>query len=309
MHSHNNTAGKITLYLLSIISLLNPHLTVGDSDIRTIQEEMIDMTANSDLEQYRTAAEKGNAEAQNRLGLLFYKGEGVKQDYAKALAWFQASANQGNKDAQYHLGLMYYFQMTMSGNQDEKALVYFKKAAQQGHKKAKFAIGMMHYYGNASDGASNYAKAMHWIKLAASQGSPLAQNQIGVMYETGKGVAKQPAEAKYWYQKSAEQGCRDGINNLARLEKQAPMAIKLSNIEPISNNPNNEGIQQTLSSSFNGKNLCYKQCKLEYNRCTGSCGAFQFLGLLAALAGDGRLASSGNCSACGKYLSTCTNQC
>ncbi|MGN6843432.1 tetratricopeptide repeat protein, partial [Neisseria sp. P0021.S006] len=41
------------------------------------------------------AAEQGNAKAQFSLGKMYYKGEGVRQDYAQAVQWYRRAAEQG----------------------------------------------------------------------------------------------------------------------------------------------------------------------------------------------------------------------
>jgi hypothetical protein len=53
-------------------------------------------------------AQQGDAEAQNKLGALYYKGEGVTQDYKQAAYWAQKAAEQGRTDAQVNLAIMYY---------------------------------------------------------------------------------------------------------------------------------------------------------------------------------------------------------
>ena len=40
---------------------------------------------------------------------LFYNVEGVEKNYSEALGWYMSSANQGNADAQYNVGLCYYY--------------------------------------------------------------------------------------------------------------------------------------------------------------------------------------------------------
>lgn len=54
-------------------------------------------------------AELGNVDAQYYLGGLYYKGEGVGQNYAKAVEWFSKSADQGNPKAQTDLAQCYLF--------------------------------------------------------------------------------------------------------------------------------------------------------------------------------------------------------
>jgi uncharacterized protein len=38
---------------------------------------------------------------------VYDNGRGVKQDYKKAIEWYEKSANQGNTKAQFNLGIMY----------------------------------------------------------------------------------------------------------------------------------------------------------------------------------------------------------
>ncbi|MEY0773179.1 tetratricopeptide repeat protein [Escherichia coli] len=53
------------------------------------------------------AAEKGDAGAQTLLGMMYYFGDGAKQDYHNAFQWFEKSAKQGNANAQVSLGVKY----------------------------------------------------------------------------------------------------------------------------------------------------------------------------------------------------------
>ena len=51
----------------------------------------------------RKAAERGFAEAQNNLGLMYVLGRGVTQDDVEAVKWFRRAADQGYAAAQYNL--------------------------------------------------------------------------------------------------------------------------------------------------------------------------------------------------------------
>jgi uncharacterized protein len=57
--------------------------------------------------QQRKLAEQGNSDAQHNLGNMYRKGQGVPQDYAKAVEWYGKAAEQGYANAQYNLGVMY----------------------------------------------------------------------------------------------------------------------------------------------------------------------------------------------------------
>ena len=59
------------------------------------------------LKEFRALAEQGGAEAQNNLGWMYERGQGVLQDYAEAIRWYRMAAEQGNAGGQYNLGLMY----------------------------------------------------------------------------------------------------------------------------------------------------------------------------------------------------------
>ena len=52
------------------------------------------------LQLWRPLAEKGHAEAQHSLGIMYAKSRGVPQDYAAAHMWFTLAAAQGFEDAQ-----------------------------------------------------------------------------------------------------------------------------------------------------------------------------------------------------------------
>jgi TPR repeat protein len=55
----------------------------------------------------RHAAEKGDPNAQLKLGLMYLNGEGVAQNNFEAAKWVRKSAEQGNAEAQFYLGLGY----------------------------------------------------------------------------------------------------------------------------------------------------------------------------------------------------------
>jgi len=55
----------------------------------------------------RTLAEKGDAEAQFRLGNLYAEGKAVSNDFTEAAKWFHKAAEQGYVQALYTLGVIY----------------------------------------------------------------------------------------------------------------------------------------------------------------------------------------------------------
>ncbi len=55
----------------------------------------------------KVLAEKGDAQAQYNLGVMYERGDGVPRDFKKAVKWFRKAAEQEFADAQYNLGVMY----------------------------------------------------------------------------------------------------------------------------------------------------------------------------------------------------------
>lgn len=51
------------------------------------------------LRLWKPLAEQGNARAQNNLGFMYANGDGVAQDYVKALTWWNIAAIDGVADA------------------------------------------------------------------------------------------------------------------------------------------------------------------------------------------------------------------
>ncbi|MCL2312838.1 MAG: hypothetical protein FWC41_10215, partial [Firmicutes bacterium] len=47
------------------------------------------------------AAMQGDKAAQVNLGICYYKGEGVAQNYKKAAEWYERAASKGSIEAQY----------------------------------------------------------------------------------------------------------------------------------------------------------------------------------------------------------------
>ena len=86
-------------------------LASGQSEEKIQYNEALDAARQRDItfaiEQWRTLAKKGYADAQYRLGVLCRTGNTVKKDFTKAFQWFKRAAEQGHADAQYNLGMMY----------------------------------------------------------------------------------------------------------------------------------------------------------------------------------------------------------
>lgn len=144
-----------------------------------------------------------NPETQYTIGMSYFEGNLLAQDYAKAVEWFQKAADQGHIGGQYMLGVCYYHGYGVGQNY-ATAAEWLRKAAEQGYAWAQHDLGECYYQGYGVE--QDYSEAAKWYLKAAEQGDALAQNNIGQCYWEGLGVEQDYAEAAKWYKKAAEQG-------------------------------------------------------------------------------------------------------
>ena len=64
---------------------------------------MANATSPSEVQAYRLAADRGDAAAEFTLGVLYEKGQGVRQDNAEAVKWYRKAAEQGHLEAKKSL--------------------------------------------------------------------------------------------------------------------------------------------------------------------------------------------------------------
>jgi len=170
-----------------------------------------------DVRKIRDAAEGGSATAQNVLGDLYAKGEGVPQNYGEAFKWYRSAAEKNVADAQYNLAVLYETGLGVTRDEAE-AVKWHKKAAEQGHAGAEYNLAAMYATGRGVP--HDATEAVRWYRKAAEQGDPLAQYNLGRRYEVGKGVPVDRVEAYKWQKLAARQGLEDAVTALITLKGQ-----------------------------------------------------------------------------------------
>jgi TPR repeat protein len=159
------------------------------------------------VKELRPLADKGNAEAQYRVGLMYEFGKGYPQDMAKGIAWLTKGANQGHTGAQQELGYLYSSGEGVARD-DAKAIAWFRKAAELGNATAQYNLGLMIAKGNGAPQSNE--EAIAWWRKSAAQGLAIAQFKLGVAYENGQGAEKDPLLAYANYAIAARSGSEDG---------------------------------------------------------------------------------------------------
>lgn len=87
---------------------------------------------------YKIAAEKGNSEAQNRVGVFYDNGNYVEQNHQKAVYWYKKAlkSDENNLPAKFNLGLSYYYGTGVNVDEDY-GLQLIQEAADGGYESAQ----------------------------------------------------------------------------------------------------------------------------------------------------------------------------
>ena len=200
------------------------------------------------VEWLRIAAEQGHAKAQYNLGVMYVQGRGVHKDFVQAHAWAVMAANQGLEIA-VELKMSLENHMTaeqMTRAQDLRdALSHWVGGAtgRQASWVADFQIGweastrgdfataidkwrplaeqkfatLEFLMGAVYAASGNNEEAVKWYRKAAEQGYARAQNNLGSMYEDGRGVPPNDEEAAKWYFEAASRGLAEAQTNLGTM--------------------------------------------------------------------------------------------
>ena len=92
------------------------------------------------------------------------------------------------------------------------ALSIWRPLAEQGDAVAQLNLGVSYNYGRGVP--QDYAEALKWYRKAADQGQVNAEGNLATLYANGQGAPKDFVEAGKWYRKAAEQGNANAQFNL-----------------------------------------------------------------------------------------------
>ena len=109
------------------------------------------------------AAERGDAEAQYRLGEMYLNGSRVRQSDKKAFKWYMRASEQGHSDAQSSLAFMYSMGWGV-GEDPEEAARWYRMSAEQNNPIGQESLGTFYMYGRGVK--QSYVEAYAWTSLA-----------------------------------------------------------------------------------------------------------------------------------------------
>lgn len=170
---------KIFIYLQLVVALMfAPAVSAGWDEAKAAADRGDHKAA---FEEFLTLAESGHVSAQSTVGVMYYNGEGITQDYAAALVWLNLAANQGYSVAQFNLGAMY--DNGEGVEQDfAEAFKWYQQAARQGHSAAQFNLGAM--YSNGDGVEQDKIRAHMWLNIAALNGNQIAAENRDMLKES-----------------------------------------------------------------------------------------------------------------------------
>ncbi|HKS38408.1 MAG TPA: tetratricopeptide repeat protein, partial [Verrucomicrobiae bacterium] len=163
----------------------------------------------------RRKAEQGDALAQNLLGELCLKGQGVPQDFKTAAEWFRKSADQSHPPAEFNLGTLYEAGQGVPFDY-ARAAEWYRKSAEHGYAAAQYSLAVMYVYARGVE--RNDTEALKWLGLAARQGEPMAAYAMGERCRSGTGVPQDLPEAYKWFDIAAKQNVADAANALKEIQ-------------------------------------------------------------------------------------------
>ena len=173
-----------------------------------------------------TDASKGDPCAAENLGNFYYS----RQDYRKALQWYEKVASRGNSRVAFILSGMYRNGLldTASSRADQQAHLWLVRAAEQGLDLAQ--VELADQYVNGAGVESNVPQGMYWYEQAANQGHAQAQYALSTLYLAGstqiqfsadsdleRRYAGSETKANYWL-------CRAAQSNLPQAQYELSQA-------------------------------------------------------------------------------------
>lgn len=136
------------------------------------------------------------------LGMLYFEGKGpLRKNVKKAMKYLAVAAEQNIPEAQNALGKLYY----LSGETEQdnqKAFFLFQKAANNGIAESMVYLGDM--YRDGTSCSQNYTVAAELYAKAVKLDNVIAFDRLAAFYYSGKGVEKDYAKAAELYQKAAD---------------------------------------------------------------------------------------------------------
>lgn len=154
---------------------------------------------NNAIDELIQQADAGDADAQVELGILYYGGDVVRQNFGKAEFYFRLASEQGEPTAQNNLGWMYLNGLGVAKDY-AKAEQFFTMAAESGLMLAQANLGSM--FSEEAD-IQDRVKGHMWLTIAAANGNKVSGKKAWLMevMMSKEQIAEAKRLADEWLQK------------------------------------------------------------------------------------------------------------
>jgi len=157
------------------------------------------------------AAKNGQPLALWRLGEMYEKGIGVKQDQVRAFSYYSRIANDNANTPPrsieadivarsfVKIGDYYRVGLPAAGiapNQKQFRALLLHAASYFGNADAQYRVGLL--YLDSKEFGVNPLQSARWLSLAAHKGQASAQAVLGDMLFNGSGIKAKPVEGLMW---------------------------------------------------------------------------------------------------------------
>lgn len=162
------------------------------------------------IAQLSTWAKEGHVVAQRELGLALSLST---ENWPQAVNWLQKAADGGDREAQFELANAYLYAKLGLRQDYKQAWLFYEKAAVQGEGKASFLLARMARHGWGV--TENAELSAHWLLESSRQENAQAMYELSVAYAQGDGLPKDPVQARYWLNMSADYDYKIAMQALA----------------------------------------------------------------------------------------------
>ena len=205
------------------------------------------------IELYQIAAKGGDFVAMGNLGKLYRDGKYVKKNIDVAVEYFKQASDLGYADSAIQIAFLYRDKILKDDSSHKNEIYWLKKSASLGNDVAMMDLAEYYSEGkyvpqswdlaeklyidsSLQDGRARTAswvrlsnhyfdslyediiEAEIWAKKAAQTGNEVAQYVLAVIYDSANELHDDNL-AKYWYQKSADQGYEKAVKRLQELNR------------------------------------------------------------------------------------------
>lgn len=164
---------------------------------------------------FQRAAYVGHVPAAKVLGDIYYLGAETPRDLKKAFKYYQEAATLAYAPAQYALGEMYLAGEHGGPPDLAKGLAWCNEAAKREHPEALYVMAQAYDTGEGL--ARDPARALGLYKIAALRGSRAAKTALGSYFYQGDILSRDPVLARRWFEQAATEGDADAMFNLGAM--------------------------------------------------------------------------------------------